>query len=72
MFKNIGVLLPTAEASRMNRLFEEDKIKRYISDYSASSGYRQRSRGPAAKRAKKTNMLHISKRVRRKHRRAAR
>lgn len=71
MFTHLLTLLASTTSAKTNRLFEEDKIRRYISDYSASSGYRQRSRGPTTKRAKKTNMLHISKRVRCKHRRVA-
>ena len=34
-------------------------------------GHRARSRGPQAQKKKRPNLNHISKRVRRKHRRAA-
>lgn len=65
-----GALIATVAAAAP-RVFGAENIERHISRYGGTSGYRQRSRGPQAKRRKRPNMLTVSKRVRRKHRRAA-
>lgn len=55
----------------MGRIFGAANIERYIDQFGGMAGYTQRSRGPQAKPRKRSNRLIISKRVRRKHRRAA-
>lgn len=45
-------------------------IRMSLAPFTKSAAER-RSRGPAAKRKGKTNRLHVGRRVRRKHRRAA-
>jgi hypothetical protein len=54
------------------RIFGAENISRYIDEFGSMAGHTQRSRGPRTKPRKHSNRLIISKRVRRKHRRAAR
>lgn len=71
MFRHMAALLASSMASTGNHIFGAANIERHIDQRGGMSGHTQRSRGPTTKPKKKTNMLHVSKRVRRKHRRAA-
>lgn len=71
MFKHIaGALLASVAASQSQRIFGSENIERHIQKQK-SNPLGKRSRGPATKPKRKRNMLVVSKRVRRKHRRAA-
>jgi hypothetical protein len=71
MFKHMGALLAATAASTAGRIFGAENIERHIDSYGGRAGWTQRSRGAATKPKRKRNMLHVSRRVRRKHRRAA-
>lgn len=70
MFQHLAVLLASTAASTANRIFGAQMIERHIDHFGGMAGY-TRSRGKSAKPRKRPNMRIVSKRVRRKHRRAA-
>lgn len=62
---------PAMQPSRAEvRRESKNAARRRIAMLTDDSDPTRRSRGPAAKPKKKANRLHISRRVRRKHRRA--
>lgn len=67
----MGAALAAIAERNKSRVFGDENIRRAINDYGAMTGWTQRSRGKQAKPKKHRNMLTVSKRVRRKHRRAA-
>lgn len=64
-------LLAGVVAARAGRIFGAENIADHIDRVKGMAGHTNRSRGPQAKPRKRPNRLTISKRVRRKHRRAA-